>query len=286
MTAFNDRSAAAQPRGIVYNRVPRVTVDFWLVKLLAVTVGETAADFLSDNLGLGLSNTSLLMSAVLIAALIWQFAQKRYVPMVYWIAVVLVSIVGTLISDNLVDNLGITLETTTVAFGLALAVTFAAWYAVERTLSIHTIFTTRREAFYWLAILFTFALGTSAGDLAAEGLGLGYLQAGLMYGALIAAVAIGYYGFRLDGILAFWIAYILTRPLGASFGDLLSQAKADGGLGFGTVVTSGLFLLGIAGTIVYMTRSHDGEEKAAEAMEQKPSAHAAGETVPVPARDN
>ena len=286
MTAFNDRSAAAQPRGIAYNRVPRVTVDFWLVKLLAVTVGETAADFLSDNLGLGLSNTSLLMSAVLIAALIWQFAQKRYVPMVYWIAVVLVSIVGTLISDNLVDNLGITLETTTVAFGLALAVTFAAWYAVEHTLSIHTIFTTRREAFYWLAILFTFALGTSAGDLAAEGLGLGYLQAGLMYGALIAAVAIGYYGFRLDGILAFWIAYILTRPLGASFGDLLSQAKADGGLGFGTVVTSGLFLLGIAGTIVYMTRSHDGEEKAAEAMEQKPSARAAGETVPVPARDN
>jgi len=260
MTALATGFPSAGGGNFVYNRVPRVTVDFWLVKLLAVTVGETAADFLSDTLGLGLSTTSWIMSGLLIAALVLQFAQRKYVPAIYWVAVVLVSVVGTLISDNLVDNLGVGLETTTIAFSLALAATFIVWFSVERTLSIHTIYTTRRETFYWLAILFTFALGTSAGDLAAEGLGLGYLEAGLMYGALIGVIAVAYYGLKMDGILAFWLAYILTRPLGASFGDLLSQSPADGGLGFGTVVTSALFLAGIAGTIIYMTLSHDGAE--------------------------
>jgi uncharacterized membrane-anchored protein len=243
-----------------YNRVPRVTVDFWLIKLMAVTVGETAADFLDMNLGLGLSTTSWIMTGFLVVALALQFAQRKYVPWIYWIAVVLVSIVGTLITDNLVDNLGIGLETTTLAFGIALIATFAVWYASEKTLSIHTIFTSRREAFYWLAILFTFALGTAAGDLAAEGLGLGYLTAGLMYGTIIAVVALAYYGFKMNGILAFWLAYILTRPMGASFGDLLSQPVANGGLGFGTVVTSLMFLGCIAGIIAYMTLTREGLE--------------------------
>ncbi len=136
------------------------------------------------------------------------------------------------------------------------------WYAVEKTLSIHTIYTTRREAFYWLAILFTFALGTAAGDLVAEGLGLGYLAAGLIYAAIIAVIALAYYAGRMNGILAFWLAYILTRPMGASFGDLLSQTPADGGLGFGTVITSFLFLACIAGTVIYMTLTRDGVEQA------------------------
>jgi uncharacterized membrane-anchored protein len=258
-TLADGRAEAAVP-----NRVPQVTVDFWLVKLLAVTVGETAADFINMKLGLGLANTSWMMGGILIAALLVQFAQKRYVPWSYWLTVVLVSIVGTLITDNLVDNLGVSLETTTVAFGLALAATFAAWYAIEGTLSIHTIFNFRREAFYWLAILMTFALGTAAGDLAAEGLGLGYLQAGIGYTALIAAIAFAFFALRMNGILAFWLAYILTRPMGASFGDLLSQPVANGGLGFGTVVTSALFLALIAGTIGYMTVTHDGGEAAPE----------------------
>lgn len=248
------------PRGLVYNRVPRVTVDFWLVKLLAVTVGETAADFLAQNLGLGLATTSWIMSGILVLALALQFAQRRYEPVYYWIAVVLVSIVGTLITDNLVDNLGISLETTTNAFALALAATFVVWNGVEKTLSIHTIYTFRREAFYWLAILFTFALGTAAGDLLAEGLKLGYLEAGLLYGAAIAAIAFAFFGLKMNGILAFWLAYILTRPMGASFGDLLSQPVADGGLGFGTIITSALFLAGIAGTIFYMTKTRAGLE--------------------------
>ncbi|WP_373085386.1 hypothetical protein [Sneathiella sp.] len=248
----------------VYNRVPKVTVDFWLIKLMAVTVGETAADFLSQNLGLGLSATSWIMSGLLIAALILQFSQKKYVPSIYWLAVVLISVVGTLVTDNLVDNMGVSLQTTTIVFSIALAATFAVWYAFEKTLSIHTIFTGRREGFYWLAILFTFALGTAAGDLAAEGLGLGYLTAGLMYGAVIFIITAAYYILGMNGILAFWLAYILTRPMGASFGDLLSQSKADGGLGFGTVITSALFLTAIVVIISYMTVTHQGMEKREE----------------------
>lgn len=253
--------ATQQSLGAVYNRVPKVTVDFWLIKLMAVTVGETAADFLSANLGLGLSKTSWLMSGLLIAALFAQFAQRKYVPWIYWVTVVLVSIVGTLITDNLVDHLGVSQQAASIGFGVALAATFAVWYMVERTLSIHTIYTTRREVFYWLAILLTFALGTAAGDLAAEGLKLGYLQAGLMYGAIIGLIAFGYFLRKVDAILAFWLAYIVTRPMGASFGDLLSQSVKDGGLGFGTVITSALFLAVIAGVIVYMTFTHDGDEK-------------------------
>lgn len=243
-----------------YNRVPQVTVDFWLVKLLAVTVGETAADFLNTNLGLGLSATSIIMSGFLIAALLLQFGQRKYVPWVYWLAVVLISVVGTLITDNLVDNLGYSLQACTIGFSVALAATFGVWYAIERTLSIHSIYSARREGFYWLAILFTFALGTAAGDLLAEGLGLGYLQAGLAYCVAIAAIAVGFYVFKLNGILCFWLAYILTRPMGASFGDLFSQPVGDGGLGFGTIATSLLFLAGIAAVVIYMQVSHDGDE--------------------------
>jgi uncharacterized membrane-anchored protein len=246
----------------IYNRVPKVTVDFWLVKLMAVTVGETAADFLNSNLGLGLSTTSWVMSGLLIAALILQFAQRRYVPLIYWLTVVLVSVVGTLITDNLVDNLGVSLETTTAFFSIALIATFAIWYAVEKTLSIHTIYTTRREVFYWLAILLTFALGTAAGDLAAEGLALGYLQSGLVCAGIIGAIIASYFLLEINAILAFWPAYIVTRPMGASFGDLLAQSPENGGLGFGTVVTSIIFISCIAALVSYMTLSHDGEEAA------------------------
>ncbi len=244
---------AAGKSAFTHNRVPEVTVDFWLIKLMAVTVGETAADFLNMNLGLGLPATSAIMTGFLIAALVLQFAQKRYIPWVYWLAVVLISVVGTLITDNLVDNLDVTLETSTAFFAVALMATFAVWYAAEKTLSIHTIYTARREAFYWLAILFTFALGTAAGDLAAEGLGLGYLSTGLIFAAIIGVVALAYYAGRMNGILAFWLAYILTRPMGASFGDLLSQSPTDGGIGLGTIVTSFIFLACIASLVTFAT---------------------------------
>ena len=248
------------PQGFGQNRVPAVTADFWLIKLMAVTMGETGADYLAVNLGFGLTATSLIMVAVLIFALGLQFGQKRYVPWSYWLAVVLISIVGTLITDNLVDNFGVSLITTTVGFTLALAATFALWFASEKTLSIHAIFTTKREAFYWLAILFTFALGTAAGDLVAEHFGLGYLATGLLFGMIIASLSIGYFFLGLDPILGFWLAYILTRPLGASFGDLLSQPKQYGGMGLGTIITSAIFLGAIVAIVAYMTATREGTE--------------------------
>ena len=245
---------------VFFNRVPKVTVDFWLIKLMAVTMGETAADYLAVNIGLGLMATALIMSGILAIALVVQFAQKKYIPWSYWAAVVLISIVGTLITDCLIDIFGIPLITTTIVFTVALAVTFVIWFVTEKTLSIHSISTTRREIFYWLAILFTFSLGTAAGDLVAEHFELGYLTTGLLFAGVIAAVAFAYYALKIDGILAFWLAYIFTRPLGASFGDLLSQPTEYGGLGFGTIITSVLFLGAIVAIVAYMTVTHDGDE--------------------------
>ena len=235
------------------NKVPEITIYFWIIKVLCTTVGETAADFLNVNLGFGLTATTLVMSFLLAVTLAFQFRLDRYVPGVYWLAVVLISIVGTLITDNLVDNFGVPLTTTTIVFSVALAVTFMAWYANERTLSIHTIYTTKREAFYWLAILFTFALGTAAGDLAAEGLALGYLPSAVIFGALIGIVAFAHFGLKMNAVLTFWIAYVLTRPLGASIGDYLSQDHSAGGLGLGTVGTSALFLITILVLVVYLS---------------------------------
>jgi len=235
------------------NKVPEVTLYFWVIKVLATTVGETAADFLGVNLNLGLTTTTYIMGALLLVALVFQLRTRRYVPGIYWLTVVLISIVGTLITDNLVDNLGVALQTTTIVFAIALAATFGAWFASEKTLSIHSIVTTRREGFYWAAILFTFALGTAAGDLVAEGLDIGYWRSALMFAGLIAAIAVAHYRFGLNAVLAFWMAYILTRPLGASLGDFLSQPRPDGGLGLGTVGTSVLFLTTILALVVYLT---------------------------------
>ena len=248
-----DRSSESPSWGRqMLNKVPEITLYFWVIKVLCTTVGETAADYLNSNLGLGLSGTSYVMSAVLIVALVFQFAARRYRPGIYWLAVVLISVVGTLISDNLVDGYGVPLQTTTIIFGVALAISFAWWYASERTLSIHTIVTTRREAFYWAAVLFTFALGTSAGDYLSEQLALGYLNAVFLFAGAIAVVAVAHFVFRMNAILSFWLAYILTRPLGASIGDYMSQAKADGGLGLGTTVTSFIFLGVILALVVYL----------------------------------
>jgi uncharacterized membrane-anchored protein len=257
------------------NKVPEITLYFWVIKVLCTTVGETAADFLSDNLGLGLTNTTYIMGALLVGALVAQFRLRRYVPSVYWLAVVLISIVGTLITDNLSDNLGVALVITTVGFSIVLAVVFAVWWASERTLSIHTIYSTRREAFYWLAVLFTFALGTAAGDLTAERLSIGYALSALIFAAMIAAVAVAHYRLRMNAVLAFWIAYILTRPLGASIGDYLSQPRTDGGLGLGTVVTSALFLTAILAVVIFLTitRRDETPAKTVTPEELKPHLH-------------
>jgi uncharacterized membrane-anchored protein len=196
------------------------------------------------------------MVCFLAAALTIQLRARRYVPWTYWLTVVLVSVVGTQITDALTDKLDISLYASTVGFAVALAMTFAVWYRVERTLSIHTIVTTRRELFYWAAILFTFALGTAAGDLATEALGLGFNLGVVVFGALIAVIASAYY-FGADAVLTFWLAYILTRPLGASLGDLLSQSRTYGGLGLGTIYTSLAFLTVIVALVAWVTFEGD-----------------------------
>ncbi|MEH2398628.1 COG4705 family protein [Nostoc sp.] len=182
-----------------------------------------------------------------------QFKLKRYVPASFWFVVVLISIVGTLITDRLVDELGVSLVTTTVIFSVSLLVVFALWYSNEKTLAMHSINTAKRELFYWVAVLLTFALGTATGDLLAESLGLGYAQSALVFSASIAIIAIGYYYFRMNAVLAFWLAYILTRPLGASMGDLLSQSATNGGFGLGTVGTSIIFISIIVSLVIYLS---------------------------------
>jgi len=253
----SSREASHLDRGAwtrtLLNKVPEVTILFWVVKILSTTVGETAADYLNENVGLGLSATTAIMALLLAAVLVVQFTVRRYIPSVYWLAVVLISVVGTLFSDNLVDNFGVSLWTTTAIFGAGLVVSFVAWFRSERTLSIHSIVTRRREAFYWLAILFTFALGTSAGDLIAEKLAVGYFPSALIFGGVIAVITAIYYGFKTNAVLAFWAAYVITRPFGASMGDFLTAPTKDGGLGLGTNGTSALFIAIIVACVVWFT---------------------------------
>jgi uncharacterized membrane-anchored protein len=253
------------------NKVPEITLYFWVIKVLCTTVGETASDYLSDNVGLGLTKTTFITAALLLATLVFQFRARRYVAGIYWTGIVLISVVGTQITDNLSDNYGVSLVTTTTVFSIVLAIVFAVWYASERTLSIHTIYTTRRESFYWLAVLFTFALGTAAGDLIAERMNVGYAWSLALFAAAIAFVAFLHYRLKLNAVLAFWIAYILTRPLGASTGDLLSQPRHSGGLGLGTTVTSFAFLGAIVVVVVFLTLT---KRDVTELATVQPAAHA------------
>src|SRR4051794_20032880 len=221
-------------------KVPAITATFWVIKVLSTTIGETFADYLTVNVGLGPLVADALMAVVLITALVIQFRTRKYTPWIYWLCVVMVSIVGTQITDFFTDTLGVSLYLSTGVFAVVLAGVFFVWHRQERTLAITSIDTPRREAFYWGAILTTFALGTAAGDLATEALSLGFRNGVLIFGGLIAATWIAYkIGF--GQVLTFWIAYVLTRPLGASMGDLLTQNKQFGGLALGASATSILF---------------------------------------------
>jgi uncharacterized membrane-anchored protein len=252
ITAGAARTADRSPGRPMLNKVPEVTLLFWIIKILATTVGETAADYLNETLGLGLSSTTYVTGAVLLVLLALQFRSRRYVPAVYWATVVVISVFGTLITDNLTDGHGVALTTSTAVFTVLLALVFAAWFASERTLSIHSIVTTRREAFYWTAVLCTFALGTAAGDLVAEKAALGYPVSVLVFAGVILLITVAHRGLGLNAVLAFWLAYVTTRPLGASIGDLLSQTTHDGGLGLGTTGTSYAFLAIILGLVAFL----------------------------------
>lgn len=234
------------------NKVPQITAFFWIIKVLCTTVGETAADYLNIGLNFGLLNTALVTSVILLVSLIFQIRARKYVASIYWWTVTVISVVGTLITDLLTDELCVPLTLSTVVFAILLTIAFVAWYLKEKTLSIHRINTVTREIFYWLAILFTFALGTAAGDLLSETINLGYPLTVVLFAASIGAVAVTYYAFKLDAIWCFWIAYILTRPLGASIGDFLSQ-PSNGGIGLGYVITSYIFLATILGIVVFLS---------------------------------
>lgn len=236
-------------------KVPQITFYFWIIKVLATTVGETFADFLNVKLGLALNGTSVAVFLLLSVVLFFQFKGKGYKPPVYWLAIVLISIAGTLVTDNLTDKLGVSLVTSSIIFSICLAAIFIIWYLKEKTLAIHSIYTPIREAFYWLTILFTFALGTATGDLFAERLALGYGRSLLVFAAIIAIISILWQRKMINAVFGFWAVYILTRPLGASIGDLLSQSKKVGGFGLGTSVTSFIFLTLIVVTVSYLVRT-------------------------------
>ncbi|KAI2669216.1 hypothetical protein [Pseudomonas sp. TNT3] len=223
------------------NKVPQVTLSFWIIKILSTTVGETGADFLTVDAGFGVGATSIGMGVFLAVALFWQMRTRTLTPWIYWLTVVLVSIVGTQITDILTDILDVSLYASTAVFSILLAINFLVWYWVEHSLSIREIVTPRRELFYWVTVLCTFALGTAAGDLATEALGLGFTLGAVIFAVLIAATLMAW-RMGCSSVLTFWIAYILTRPFGASLGDLLTQAKTYGGLGMGATWTSAIFL--------------------------------------------
>lgn len=241
------RSGAAQSLPLVMRvlrKVPDVTVYFWIIKLLTTGMGETTSDYLAHQLN---PIIAVALGAIgLAAALILQFAVRRYIAWIYWLAVIMVAIFGTMVADVLHVGFGIPYLVSTVFFTIVLAIIFVAWYVTEKTLSIHSIFTRRREMFYWATVMATFALGTAVGDMTATTIGLGYLSSGLLFAGLIAIPALCYWLFGLNEIFAFWFAYIVTRPLGASFADWMGRSQSLGGLGLGT----GRVSLGLAILIV------------------------------------
>jgi len=235
------------------NKVPEVTIYFWIIKILCTTVGESFADYINETLGFGLTNTTVLFGVAFAVTLFVQFRLNRYVPGVYWLTVVLVSVFGTLVTDNLTDGHNVPLWFSTTFFAILLAIVFSIWYARERTLSIHTIVTTPREAWYWTAVLVTFALGTAVGDWTIELTGWSPGQSVLLPLALILGILVTWRIGFTGPVFSFWIAYILTRPLGANIGDFLASPKSEGGLGLGTLGTSVLFLATILAVVVFLS---------------------------------
>jgi uncharacterized membrane-anchored protein len=252
-------------------KVPQLTALFWIIKVLTTGMGESTSDFLNQELGPAIAVPIMLIG--LGGALMLQFRARRYEARAYWLVVVMVSVFGTSAADALHVVLGIPYLISTAFYLVVLVVIFAAWYASEKTLSIHSIYTPRREAFYWATVLATFALGTAAGDMTATTLNLGYFSSGVMFAVLIAIPAVAHWRFGLNSILAFWLAYILTRPLGASFADWGAVAHNRGGLGLGTGAVSLGLLAVIVGLVGYLAVSRRDVQN-----EHAPSAHADAES--------
>jgi uncharacterized membrane-anchored protein len=243
-----------------YSKVPEVTAYFWIVKALTTAMGESTSDFLVHTL---VPEIAVVLGGIAFVAALWvQFGKDRYVPWAYWLAVAMVGVFGTMAADVLHVGLGVPYVASTIFYALVLAVVFRAWHLSEGTLSIHSIRTPRRELFYWAAVLATFALGTAAGDFTATTLGLGYFGSIFLFAAIIAIPALGYFRFAMNPILAFWFAYVMTRPLGASVADWLSVSSARGGLALGTGPVSLAFAAAIAALVHHLSRT--GKDTPAE----------------------
>jgi uncharacterized membrane-anchored protein len=246
------RSGTSHLNRLPLSKVPAVTMWFWIIKILCTTVGESFADWISVTLRVGLNATAVSFTVALAAILVWQLRLNRYVPGVYWLTVVVFSVTGTLYTDILTDDLRVPLALSTGVFAVALAGVFGVWFARERTLSIHSITTPPRELFYWLAVLVTFALGTAAGDWTLQLTGWGPGVSVLLPAGVILTIVVGW-RMGANAVLSFWLAYILTRPLGANLGDWIASPRSARGLGFGTATTSAIFLVAILATVAYLT---------------------------------
>jgi uncharacterized membrane-anchored protein len=241
-------------------RVPQISFIFWLIKIISTTIGETGADFLAFDLKFGMPIVTLIMTCILGFVLYLQFAKnKNYMPIIYWSIVILMSIIGTLVTDILVDELNFSLVLLSVIFSILMAIGFWGWHRSEGTLSIHSIDSQKRETLYWLMILLTFALGTAIGDLISEHWELGYRNSILLFGGIISITAVCRYRKYIGSVSAFWIAFVMTRPLGASIGDFLAKPASEGGLGVDAMVLNSLFCLTILVLVGYL-QFRDGND--------------------------
>jgi len=267
-TNVGARGAAARPFWNVQyiaRKVPEVTIFFWIIKLLTTGMGETTSDYLVHQIDPIIAVA--IGGVCFMAALAIQLYVSRYVPWIYWLTVVMVAIFGTMVADAIHITLGVPYAVSTVGFAVVLTAIFITWDATENTLSIHRINTRRRELFYWATVIATFALGTAAGDLTATTLKLGYFTSGIVFAVLFALPGIGYGLFGLNEIAAFWFAYVLTRPLGASFADWFGKSQSLGGLGWGDGPISLILAILIVALVAYLTVSHrDVKDKMTSAL--------------------
>jgi uncharacterized membrane-anchored protein len=250
------------------SKVPEVIAYFWIVKALTTAMGESTSDFLVHTL---VPEVAVVLGGIaFVVALYLQFSKDRYVPWAYWLAVAMVGVFGTMAADVLHVGLGVPYIASTIFYAIVLAAVFRTWYVSEGTLSIHSITTPRRELFYWAAVLATFALGTAAGDLTAVTVGIGYFGSILLFAAIIAVPAFGYFRLGWNPIISFWFAYVVTRPLGASVADWLAVSHARGGLALGTGPVSLVLAAAIAAFVYHLART--GKDTPADQLEPQPRA--------------
>ncbi len=249
---------STNPTNVALTKVPQVTLLFWVTKVLTTGMGETTSDYLTHRIDPAVA--AVLGLIAFAASMVVQFATRRYVAWAYWLAVVMVSVFGTMAADAMHVKLGIPYVESTAFYVVVLAAILGLWYRTEGTLSIHSIYTRRREAFYWATVLATFALGTAVGDMTAITLHLGYFSSGVMFAVLIAIPALAHWRLRMNAIFSFWFAYVLTRPLGASFADWLGVTRARGGLGYGTLRVSIALLAAIVLFVAYLASRQQAAE--------------------------